>query len=919
MTTPREKWHDVPLDVVFEHVHSCASGLSVAEAGARLKATGPNVLPHGKTAGVFELLWRQVNQTLPMVLLLSGLFALAFGRIVDGIVVLAVVVVNAMIGAFQEFRAGRAIDALRSMVPEQVDVLRGGYPASIAAAELVPGDIVLVEAGDRVPADMRIVALRSLRVTEAALTGESSPTDKQLDPVPESAPIGDRKCMMFSGTIVATGTATGVVVSTGGDTELGRISAMLREAAAVQTPLTHALRKFGNIVTAAIGAVATIILMASLQRGYPIVDAVRAAVSLVVAAVPSSLPAIVTVALAVAVARMAKQNAIIRTMPAVETLGSTNVVCSDKTGTLTQGDMVVRVMWTRSGFYDLSGVGYTPIGDLWQDGQRLTSSVPEDIRELCLAGVLCNDATVRCDGGSWSGVGDPTEIALVVAAAKVGLEAAPARSRWQRLDAVPFDPALKYMTTLHTRPDGRQQVFMKGAPEVVLERCSKLAGERPMDTNDVMAQVRSLADRGLRVLAVACCVPHDPISDLQANPVKQLRLLGLFASMDPPRPEAISAIESCHRAGIAVKMVTGDHPGTAKAIGVELGITEPGDPVVTGEEIERMSRPQLEWTVPFANVFCRVAPEHKLRLVEALQSRGDVVAMTGDGVNDAPALKKADVGVAMGRSGTAAAKEAAAMVLVDDNFASISAAVEGGRRCYDGLVKAIMFVVPTNLGQSLVLLMGVLFFPVVEGVPLLPIVPLQILWVNLVTGITLAIPLAWEAPEAGLMDRPPRPRNEPIFTPQLARRCFMVGSVMAAGALLLFLDAYYGDIIMPHADPRLGLRKAQTLVATTIVLFQIFYLLQCRSLRTPIFKLNPWSNPAIYWGIGATLAMQAAFVHLPVMNFVFHSAPLGVRDWLACAGVASSIFPFMALEKALERRAWDKTHGEGMGLRQGRG
>jgi Ca2+-transporting ATPase len=895
----------VPLSDVFERVKSTSGGLSTEEAGRRLKTCGPNVLPAGKSDGPHVLLWRQVNQTLPLVLLASGLLALGFGRILDGSVVLAVVVVNAFIGALQEFRASRAIEALRAMVPEQVIALRGGSPASIPAAELVPGDVVLVDAGDRIPADMRVVTLRNLLVTEAALTGEATPTNKQIDPVAEEAGIGDRTCMLFSGTIVATGTATGVVVTTGGRTELGRISAMIRAAKAVETPLMHSLKRFGNILTIAIGGVATLILLASLQRGYPIVDAVRAAVSLVVAAVPSSLPAIVTVALAVAVARMAKRNAIVRTMPAVETLGSTNIICSDKTGTLTQGEMVVRVFWTPEGFYEVSGTGYEPRGELHHDGMRVESPLPKDVHELFLAGLLCNDASLRHDGG-WSGVGDPTEIALVVAAQKAGLEAIPCRARWPRLDAIPFDPGQKYMVSLHDGPANHQQLIMKGAPEVVVPRCSTKVDGKSLDIEHVLGHVKNLTERGLRVLAVARTAPKARMEQLKGPPEQKLDLLGLVASMDPPRPEAIAAIASCAGAGIVVKMVTGDHPGTAKAIGVEIGIAKPTDKVITGEEMSRMTQAQLVWAVPFTNIFSRVAPEHKLRLVKALQTRGDVVAMTGDGVNDAPALKQADVGVAMGRTGTAAAKEAAAVVLVDDNFASIAAAVEGGRRCYDGLIKSIMFVVPTCLGQSLVLLVGVLFFPVVEGVPLLPIVPLQILWVNLVTGVTLAIPLAWEAPEAGLMDRPPRSRNEPIFTPQLARRCLLVGFVMATGAMTLFLDAYYGEIVMPHDGPERGLRIAQTLVATTIVLYQIFYLLQCRSLRTSFFKLNPWSNPAIYWGVAATLAMQLAFVHAPFMNIVFHSAPLGLRDWLACTAVAATIFPVMAVEKALEKRAWQK-------------
>ena len=462
------------------------------------------------------------------------------------------------------------------------------------------------------------------------------------------------------------------------------------------------------------------------------------------------------------------------------------------------------------------------------------------------------------------------------------------------------------MLTLHSAPENGHRIVMKGAPEVVLGYCDRLGDGGTLDPAGVTEVLHSLTARGLRVLAVASVSPQEAMTTLPPPGFAPMALLGLVASMDPPRAEAVAAIATCHQAGVVVKMVTGDHPGTAKAIGVEIGITEPGDAVVTGDEIERMNQAQLEWTAPFVNVFSRVAPEHKLRLVRALQARGDVVAMTGDGVNDAPALKQADVGVAMGITGTAAAKEAAAIILVDDNFASIAAAVEGGRRCYDGSIKALMFVVPTNLGQSLV--------SARRGAPRSPsstafrscrFVPLQILWVNLVTGVTLAIPLAFEVPEPDIMSRPPRQRSQPIFTRQLGIRCLLVGSVMATGAIALFLDEYYGEIVMPHGSPEPALRKAQTLVATTVVLFQVFYLFQCRSLRTSVFKMSPWSNPAIYWGIAIALAMQVAFVHTSVMNQLFHSAPIGLRDWLACTAVAACILPLMAMEKSLyEKHVW---------------
>jgi magnesium-transporting ATPase (P-type) len=876
-----------------------ASGLTTAEAKSREATSGANVLPRVKKKGPLDLIWRQLKSTLTLVLLASGLLALAFSRITDGSVVVAVVALNALIGAFQEYRAGRAIESLDALVPETITALRDGGLAPIAAAEIVPGDIVLIEAGDRMPADMRVLAVRQLRVTEAALTGESVPTAKQVEPVAKDAALGERASMLFSGTIAVAGTATAVVVATGVSTELGRISAMLRDTRDVETPLTHSLRRFGNILTAAIGAVAYFVLVTAWRRGYPFVDAVRAAVSLVVAAVPSSLPAIITVALAVAVRRMAKRNAIVRTLPSIETLGSTNVICSDKTGTLTQGEMLARALWTGAGAYELSGAGVCPEGQLSREGSVITAAAAADVLDLLQAVVLCNDAELRRNQGSaWEGVGDPTEVALVVAAGKVGVDAGQMRARLPRLDAIPFDPTEKYMATLHRLDGDRELVVVKGAPEVVLKFCTG----HGFDPAEATAMLHLYAARGMRVLAVASRERAEAQRRLEPSALAPLRLLGLIASVDPPRPGVMAAIATCKRSGITVKMVTGDHPSTAKAVGVEIGIADPADRVMRGDEIDHMPPEQLEIAARFVNVFSRVAPEHKLRLVRALQARGDVVAMTGDGVNDAPALKQADVGIAMGRAGTAAAQEAAAMVLVDDDFASIAAAVEGGRRCYDCLVKALMFVVPTNLGQSLVLLVGVVAFPVIGGVPLLPVVPLQILWVNLVTGVTLAVPLAFEEAEPDLMERPPRPRKEPLFSRKLAVRCIIVGTVMAVGAIGLFLDEFYGEIVMPRLVEDVALRKAQTVAATTIVLFQIFYLLQCRSLRMSSIAARTVSNPAIYAGIILTLLFQVAFVHAPFMNVIFHSSPLRLRDWLASAAVAMSVLPVMALEKAVYER-----------------
>jgi magnesium-transporting ATPase (P-type) len=885
---------------VLAGLKTTSSGLTNEEAGHRLAIYGPNVLPHGPTVTVPELLWRQVKSPLALVMAATGTLALSVGKATDGIIVLAVVVLNAVIGAFQEHRAVHAIAALDALVPEYARALRDEITAMVSAAQLVLGDIVLLEAGDRVPADLRLVQARSLLVNEASLTGEAALAGKQPQPVALEAPLAERASMLFSGTLVAAGTAMAVVVATGAETELGRISALASSATEPETPLTLALKRMGKQITVVVSIVAFLLFVVARARGFTIIDAIRSAVALAAAAVPAELPATITIALAFAVRRMARRNAIVRSLPSVETLGSTTVICTDKTGTLTRGEMTARHLWAPSGIYELTGGGYAPTGELRANGVRLERA-PVDVHSLHVAAVVCNDASLHQEpDGSWVGVGDTTEVALVVAAEKVGLSVREVRASWPRVDAIPFDPALKYMATLHQVSSGEQVIILKGAPEVVLQWCDRVGEGIPLDLDQLGTLINDAATKGLRMIAIASRRPSEPITELREQHIGNSTLLGLLGLSDPPRPEAAVAVAKCHQAGIRVKMVTGDHPTTARAIAAEIGIVSPASgPAVTGREIESMGPHDLQVAAAKSDVFARVAPEHKLKLVRALQARGEVVAMTGDGVNDAPALKQADVGVAMGLTGTAAARQAADLVLVDDNFANIAAAVEEGRRCYDNLVKALTFLLPTNLGQSLVVLAGVLMFPVVDGVPLLPLIPIQALWVNFVTGLTLALPLAFESPEPGLMKRPPRRRTEPLFTQQLVFRTLLVGVVVVFGAVALFLYEYYGEIVRPYASPELALRKAQTMVVTTVVLYQEFYLVQCRSLRSSVFHLETMGNPIVYSGMLATLAMQMAFVQAPIMNRLFNSAPLSLFDWLLAAVVAATVLPIVATEKSM--------------------
>lgn len=884
-------WHALEPEAVLGELASAESGLSDAEARARLERYGPNVLPKNSGPGVLELLWRQLNNPLIYVLLGATALSLALGKTIDALVVLGAVVVNTVIGFLQEYRAGRAIEALVGMVPETATVLRGGEVRQIDAADLVPGDVVNLQSGDKVPADMRLLRVRSLRVEEAPLTGESVPVEKAVAAVGAEDSLGDRLSMAYGGTLVTYGVGTAVVVGTGAQTELGRISSLLQSATELQTPLTKQLAKVGKVLTVAILVVAALILGVGLLRGYAFGDAALAAVTLAVGAIPEGLPAIVTIALAIGVQRMARRKAVIRNLPAVETLGSTTVICSDKTGTLTKNEMTVQALLTPGTRYGLGGVGYAPEGTL-TDAEGNAAELTDDARELLVAGALCNDSRLTQQDSLWSVTGDPTEGALLVAARKLGLEDAELRETYPRLDAIPFESERQFMATLHGGDE--RVVYLKGASEVVLARCDNLS-----DRAGLEAEVERIAAGGMRVLAFAARRVDAAKTDLHETDVAGgFTFLGFQGMIDPPRPEALEAVRACHEAGIMVKMITGDHKATAQAIGRELGL---GGEAVSGAELERTSDDDLRGVAERYHVFARVAPEHKLRLVRALQANGHVVAMTGDGVNDAPALKQADIGVAMGITGTSVSKESADMVLVDDNFASIEAAVEEGRRVYDNLIKALAFVLPTNLGLAAIFLAAVGFFPVYGGVALLPMQPTQVLWINLVASAALGLALAFEALEPGAMRRPPRSKDAPLLSRFVVVRTAVVALLMAAGSIGLFLVQYYGDL-RAGIPADLALREAQTMAVTTVILFQMFYLLNCRSLRDSAFKLGLWSNPWVYVGIGALFVLQLGFIYLPFMNAVFGSAPLGPEAWLYSLLTAAVVLPVINLEKAWRKR-----------------
>jgi Ca2+-transporting ATPase len=908
-------WHAQSTADVLASTGSSADGLTDSEARERLTRFGPNEIPKAEGDGPLVLLWRQINNPLIWVLIAAGFVAMLVDPndgLKNGLVILAVVALNTLIGFVQEFKAGKAIEALSKMVPENVTALRNGAKVTLPAQDLVPGDVVLLASGDKVPADMRLLAVRSLQIEEAALTGESVPTEKQINPVDLKASLGDRKNMAFGGTLVTYGTGTAVVVSTGAKTELGRISQMLKETTDLQTPLTKALAKIGKYITIGIIVIALIMIAIGTARevlvaGATVVDALKNqlifAIALAVGAIPEGLPAIVTIALAIGVQRMAARRAVIRKLPAVETLGSTTTICSDKTGTLTKNEMTVQALWTPiSGAWTVSGVGYEPSGAITRSGAEPLTT---DVRELLLAGVLCNDAVVARDGGQWRVTGDPTEGALVVSAAKAGFESEVERKRHHRIDAIPFESENQFMATLNASPGG-PFICMKGAPEVVLKRCARA------DQAAVMAEIERLAAQGMRVLGIARkrAVRTDGLE--MSDVAGEFELLGLQGMIDPPRPEAIEAIRTCHGAGITVKMITGDHKATAAAIGRQLGIAD-DKPAVTGTQLAEMDEAQLQSAVRTNNVFARVAPEHKLRLVRAIQSQNQVVAMTGDGVNDAPALKQANIGVAMGITGTAVSKEAADIVLTDDNFASIAAAVEEGRRVYDNLIKSLAFVLPTNLGLAMILMAAVAFFPfgevtkVVEGVSttmkelLLPMLPTQLLWINLVATVALALPLAFEVKEPDVMRRKPRDPDAPVLSGFVIFRTFVAAFLMAAGAIALFLYEYNAALGL-GVDKSVALAKAQTMAVTTVIMFQIFYMLNCRSLKDSILKIGLFSNRTVFIGIAALFGLQAMFIYAPFMNTIFSTSALSLRDLLVSMAAGAVILPVISLEKFIRSR-----------------
>jgi magnesium-transporting ATPase (P-type)/uncharacterized membrane protein len=880
--------HALLADEVLQALHSRHDGLRAAEAAKRLAAVGPNRLPTPPREGALKRFFKHFHDILIYILLGAAAATALKGYWIDTWVILAVAVINAVIGFVQKGRAEQALEGIRKMLSLHAQGRRDGGWMEVDAAELVPGDVVRLRAGDRVPADVRLIDAADLRIEESALTGESVPANKGVEPVDDDAGIGDRRSMAYSGTLVASGQGLGVVTATGVQTELGRINRMIAEVETLATPLTRQMTAFGRVLSVIIlGMAVAMLLIGWFLHSFDPGELIMAAIGFAVAAIPEGLPAIMTITLALGVRQMVRRNAITRRLPAVETLGSVTVICSDKTGTLTRNEMTARQLVTAGGHYEVAGIGYAPEGHLSRDGQRADLAANLDLQALVEAMAVCNDAEIAEDNGHWRVIGEPTEGALRTLAHKAKFDI----QGYQRLAVVPFDSDNKFMATLNRTPWGGLRILMKGAPDRLLERCTtQLAADgslEPLDRSLWEIRIDALSAQGLRVLAAANRDADDGRTELSVADVdRNMVLLGLVGIIDPPRPEAIEAIAACRRAGIRVKMITGDHAGTATAIGREMGITD-SDQAVTGAELEAASDEDLQRIADDFDIFARTSPEHKLRLVEALQANGEVVSMTGDGVNDAPALKRADVGVAMGIKGTEATKEAAEIVLADDNFASIERAVEEGRTIYDNLQKSILFMLPTNGAQALVILAAVVF-----GFAL-PLSPVQILWVNMVSAVTLSLALAFEPSEPGVMQRPPRRPGAPILGVYFLWRITLVSALVGAATIAVFLL----ELQRGYATD-----AAQTIAVNTLVFGQLFFLFNSRFLRDSSLPPRLWfTNPVVWIAVGVLMLLQLLFVYAPFMHLWFHTAPLALRDWLLPLGSGIGVFLLVEIEKALAR------------------
>lgn len=892
MTKP--SWHQLEGHVALTQLASNESGLSQTDAEARLHSHGPNRLPEAPRRGLFKRFILQFHNILIYVLLGSAAITLLLGHLADTAVILAVVLINAIIGVIQEGKAEQAMAAIRDLLAPQAAVIRNGKRQTLPGEALVPGDIVLLEAGDKVPADLRLLTSHGLQIQEAILTGESVAAEKQTAPVAADAALGDRASMAFSGTTVTRGQGKGVVVATAGATEIGRISGLLSDVSTLTTPLIEQMNHFAKWLTWVIlGAAAFILAVGLLVHGQAFEELFFAVVGLSVAAIPEGLPAVLSITMAVGVKAMAKRRAIVRRLPAIETIGAVSVICTDKTGTLTRNEMSVDHLVTLEGRFEVESNGYAPLGAIRLKGAAIAPGAL--LNQLAQALILCNDADLSNTNETWQVHGDPMEGALLALAEKTGTAVDTVRHHWHRTDVIPFDAAHKFMATLSHDHENHALIVVKGAPEKLLQLCQfqRLADGRdaPLDADFWHQQGEWMASQGQRLLAVAIkAVPAEHTVLARSDLESGLVWLGLLGLIDPPRPEAIAAVAECQQAGIRIKMITGDHALTACAIAKQVGLQHP-DRVLTGHDLDALDDAALRAKVLDTDVYARTSPEHKLRLVEALQAHGLIVAMTGDGVNDAPALKRADAGIAMGQKGSEAAKEASELVLADDNFATIAAAVREGRTAYANIKKVISWTLPTSTGEASVIMLAILI-----GLTL-PITAIQILWVNLVTAVTLGIALAFEPTDDQAMTHPPRLRNQPLLNRTLIWHIVFVSGLFVIGVFGVYSYA------IQQGRP---LEEARTLAVNTLVMMEIFHLLFIRNMERPTLTFNDLrGTPAVWTAIALVVSAQLAFTYVPALQTLFDTRGIALHEWgwIVLAGI--TLFVVIELEKRL-RLAWRK-------------
>ena len=884
------RWHQLEIGEVEARLATTREGLSSEEAKRRLDRFGPNELAVEEPALPLVILFRQVRSPLIYILIGAGLVTLLLGRYIDAGVILLVVVLNSVVGFIQEYKAEQSLRALARMTAPRARVLRDGEEREIDAREVVPGDVVLLESGVKVPADLRLFRALELQADESTLTGESQPVTKITGAIEDAnAPLGDRFNMAYMGTIVVRGRGTGLVVATGMQTVFGHISAQVRRVGEVKSPLQVRLDRFAQLIALLVLAVTVLVFLLGLITGEPLADVFLTAVATAVATVPEGLPVTITVALAVGVWRMAQRNAIIRKLPVVETLGSTTTICSDKTGTLTKNEMTVTKIYAGGQVFRATGVGYEPEGEILLDDRPVDLAGYPALNLALRIGLLCNESSVFVEDSRWRPDGDPTEAALIVVAMKAGMRRERELEEYPLLDEIPFESERQYMATLHGHNQERF-VYVKGAPERILEMCeaSYVGSTAVLDRPQLLEESYRLASEGLRVLAMAYRPVRAQIDEIDYHDVeKGLIFVGLQGMIDPPRPEAVTAVAQCKRAGIGVVMITGDHEVTAEAIARQMRIAEgSGVQVLNGREMEAMGDEELFARVKSVSVFARAAPAHKLRIVQQLRRNGEVVAVTGDGVNDAPALKQADIGVAMGIVGTDVAREAADMVLADDNFATIYAAVEEGRVVFDNIRKVIMFLIPTGLGLVLTVIASMAL-----GLPL-PFLPAQAIWINLVTNGLQDVAMAFEPAEGDVGRRPPRDPREGVLTRLMVERIVLVGFVLLAGTLAAFIWQLASDTSLVHA---------RTVAMTTMVLFQNFHIFNTRSFTRSFVQVNPLSNRFLFVTVVAALGLHILALYWGPLQFVLRTEPLGLETWLVMAAIAATVLVAVEIDKGIRR------------------